>query len=42
MAKFKEIDETRKLLQLDEYATLEEIKKSYRTLAYKYHPDVGI
>lgn len=39
MANFKEIDEARKLLQLDEYATLEEIKKAYRKLAHKYHPD---
>ena len=39
MAKFKEITEARKLMQLDEYATLEEIKKNYRKLARKYHPD---
>ena len=39
MANFKQIDEARKLLQLDEDATLEEIKKNYRRLAHKYHPD---
>lgn len=39
MASFRQIDEARKLLQLDEYATLEEIKKTYRKLAQKYHPD---
>lgn len=39
MAHFKQIDEARKLLQLDEHATLEEVKKAYRKLAHKYHPD---
>ena len=39
MASFKQIDEARKLLQLGEHATLEEIKKAYRRLAHKYHPD---
>jgi len=39
MANFKEIDKARKLLQLDEHATSEEIKKVYRKLAHKYHPD---
>ena len=30
MASFKQLDDARKLLQLDEYATLEEMKKAYR------------
>ena len=36
---FKEIDDARNILGLDEYASLEEIKINYRTLATKYHPD---
>jgi len=39
MADFKQIDEARKLLGLEEEATLEEIKKAYRRFAFKYHPD---
>ena len=39
MADFKQISEARELLGLEEDATLEEIKKAYRSLAYKYHPD---
>lgn len=39
MANFRQIDEARKLLELDEIATLEEIKKAYKSLALKYHPD---
>ena len=39
MADFAEIDEARKLLGLGEEATLKEIKKAYRTLAHRYHPD---
>ena len=39
MAEFKKIDGARRLLELGEDATLEEIKKSYRKLARKYHPD---
>ncbi|MBL7130982.1 MAG: DnaJ domain-containing protein [Candidatus Omnitrophica bacterium] len=39
MADFKQIDEARKLLDLDDTASLEEIKNTYRNLALKYHPD---
>ena len=39
MANFKEIEKARKLLSLGEEATLEEIKKAYRTLAQHHHPD---
>lgn len=36
---FKEIDEARKTLGLGEKASLAEIKKAYRGLAKKWHPD---
>ena len=36
---FRKIDEARKLLNLDEEATLEEINKAFRKLSLKYHPD---
>jgi DnaJ-class molecular chaperone len=39
MADFKQIDETRKILGLEETATLEEIKNTYKRLVLKYHPD---
>ncbi len=39
MADFNQIDEARKVLGLDETATLEEIKDAYRQLSLKYHPD---
>jgi DnaJ-class molecular chaperone len=39
MANFNEIEEARKLLGLGESATLKEIKKAYRTLAHRQHPD---
>jgi DnaJ-class molecular chaperone len=39
MADFNEIEEARKLLGLGEAATLKEIKKAYRTLAHRHHPD---
>ena len=37
--KFEELDKARKILDLGEEATIEEIKNSYRKLAQKYHPD---
>ena len=36
---FKEIDEARKLMELGQETTLNDIKESYRKLAQKYHPD---
>ncbi|MBN1687500.1 MAG: DnaJ domain-containing protein [Candidatus Omnitrophica bacterium] len=36
---FEQIDQARKILDLDESATLKEIKEAYRHLASKYHPD---
>ena len=39
MADFEQIDGARKLLGLDNTATMEEIKNAYRGLALKYHPD---
>ena len=39
MANFKQIDEARRLLGLDETATSEEIRDAYRELSLKYHPD---
>ena len=39
MADFKQIDQARKSLGLDEAATSEEIKDAYQHLSLKYHPD---
>ena len=39
MRKFEKVDRARKLLELGEEATLDEIKKTYRELARKFHPD---
>lgn len=36
---YKKIDSARRLLKLNEEASLEEIKTAYRRLAQKYHPD---
>ncbi len=39
MSLFKEINAARKLLELPERATMEEIKSSYRALIRRWHPD---
>lgn len=39
MANFEQINEARQILGLEEDATLGEIKKTYRNLSLKYHPD---
>ncbi|MBN2119751.1 MAG: DnaJ domain-containing protein, partial [Candidatus Omnitrophica bacterium] len=39
MADFKQINDARQILGLEEDATIEEIKTIYKKLALKYHPD---
>ena len=39
MDSFQAVDKARKILGLEENATREEIKKAYRELIKKYHPD---
>jgi preprotein translocase subunit Sec63 len=39
MSMFQEINAARKLLELPENATMEEIKANYRALVQKWHPD---
>ena len=39
MVDFKEVEQSRKLLGLDEYVTLKEIRNTYKKLVLKYHPD---
>jgi DnaJ-class molecular chaperone len=39
MANFTEIDEARRILGLSDAATLKEIKRAYRTLVHRHHPD---
>jgi len=39
MISFKQVDEARKILGLEEEASIEEIKDAFRNLALKYHPD---
>ena len=34
-----EVDQARRFLGLPEYATMDEIKKAYREVALRYHPD---
>jgi DnaJ-class molecular chaperone len=36
---FEEIDRARKVLELGETASMQEIKNKYRELSLKYHPD---
>lgn len=38
---FAEIDAARKELGLDEYATLDELKRAYKELASQMHPDLN-
>ncbi len=37
--RFSEIDAARKLLELGEAASLEQVQHAYRTKAHLYHPD---
>lgn len=39
MKKYQQINAARKMLELLERATMEEIKSSYRSLIRKWHPD---
>ena len=39
MNKYQEITEARKLLELSEHATMDEIKAQYRELLSRWHPD---
>jgi len=39
MVDYKQVDEARRLLGLEEDASLEKIKAVYRNLALEYHPD---
>ena len=39
IADFKEIDESKAILELTKYAALKEIVEAYRELVLKYHPD---
>ena len=41
MTKFEQITEARKLLELPERASMEEIKANYRNLMRQWHPDIS-
>ncbi len=36
---FEEIDRARRVLELEDHASMQEIKDAYRHLAARYHPD---
>ena len=40
MGRYEEITKARKVLELDEFATVKEIKNQYRTLLKEWHPDL--
>lgn len=39
MASFEQIDQAQRLLGLREAASLKEIKRAYRNMAFRHHPD---
>ena len=39
VASFEEIDKARRLLSLEEFASLKDIKRAYRKKAFLHHPD---
>ena len=39
MASFEEIDRARRLLDLEEFASLKDIKRAFRKKAFLHHPD---
>jgi DnaJ-class molecular chaperone len=41
VASFEDIDKARKLLGLEQFASLEEMKQAYRNKAFLYHPDMS-
>ncbi len=41
MGKYEEIKKAREILGIPEESTIEEIKKQYRSLLKKWHPDVA-
>jgi len=40
MGKYEEITKAQKILELNEFATLKEIKNKYRALLKEWHPDL--
>ncbi len=41
-SQFSDIDKARRLLGLDDYATLEEIRNAFHRIAKKMHPDANM